>query len=75
MKFEQLDAEMRVFERSLDQTIIPGMWMAAESTDGFTRLTKEVCQYEAPFDIRFSRCHAGHRGASDGVWVSCDLWV
>lgn len=54
MKFEQLDAEMRVFERSLDQTIIPGMWMAAR-IDGrsFTRLTKEVCQYEAPFDIRF----------------------
>lgn len=54
MKFDQLDTQMRVYEKSLDQYIIPGLWMAAR-IDGrsFTRLTKEVCKFEAPFDIRF----------------------
>ena len=50
MNFEQLDEQMRVFERAMDQFIMPGVWMVAR-IDGrnFTRLTKEICQYEAPF--------------------------
>lgn len=54
MNFEQLDEQMRVFERAMDQVIMPGVWMVAR-IDGrnFTRLTKEICQYEAPFDICF----------------------
>lgn len=54
MKFEQLDSRRRVFERSMDQIIIPGLWMVAR-IDGrsFTRLTKEICKYEAPFDTCF----------------------
>ena len=54
MKFDDFDKEMRVYEESLDQYIRPDLYIAAR-LDGrsFTRLTKEVCQFEAPFDIRF----------------------
>ena len=45
---------MRIYEQSLDQTILPDMYLIAR-LDGrsFTRLTKEICQFEAPFDVRF----------------------
>ena len=45
---------MRVFETALDLCVLPGIYMVAR-LDGrsFTRLTKEVHQFEAPFDIRF----------------------
>lgn len=54
MKFDDFDKEMRIYEESLDQSILPDMYIAAR-LDGrsFTRLTKEICQFEAPFDIRF----------------------
>lgn len=54
MKFDDLDDKMRVYEKSLDQIIVPGMFILAR-IDGrsFTRLTKEVCKFEAPFDVRF----------------------
>ena len=54
MKFDDFDKEMRRYEESLDQYILPDLYIAAR-LDGrsFTRLTKEVCQFEAPFDIRF----------------------
>ena len=54
MKFDNFDKEMRIYEESLDQYILPDMYIAAR-LDGrsFTRLTKEVCKFEAPFDIRF----------------------
>ena len=54
MVFEDLDKEMRVYEESLDQFVLPDMYLAAR-LDGrsFTRLTKEVCRFEAPFDVRF----------------------
>lgn len=44
----------RVYEQSLDQVILPDMYIVAR-LDGrsFTRLTKEICQFEAPFDTRF----------------------
>lgn len=47
---------MRVFEQSLDQIIPPGSYIVAR-IDGrsFTRLTKEVCKFEAPFDERFNK--------------------
>ena len=56
MKFDDLDAKMRVYERSLDQIIPPENYLIAR-IDGrsFTRLTKEVCQFEAPFDERFNK--------------------
>jgi tRNA(His) 5'-end guanylyltransferase len=45
---------MRFYEQSLDQAVLPEIYMAAR-IDGrnFTRLTKELCQFEAPFDERF----------------------
>ncbi len=54
MNFDKLDKEMRKYEESLDQIILPEIYMVAR-LDGrnFTRLTKEVCKFEAPFDIKF----------------------
>ena len=56
MKFDDLDKLMRVYERSLDQIIPPGNYLLAR-LDGrsFTRLTKELCQFDTPFDERFNR--------------------
>ncbi len=54
MNFDDLDAKMRVYEQSLDQVLLPELYLVAR-LDGnrFTRLTKEVCKFEAPFDTRF----------------------
>ena len=54
MKFDDLDAKMRVFETASDVCVLPGVYMVAR-IDGrnFTRLTKEVHPFEAPFDVRF----------------------
>lgn len=54
MKFDELDHKMRVFETAHDLCVLPGLYMVAR-LDGrrFTRLTKEVHQFEAPFDTRF----------------------
>lgn len=54
MNFEELDLKMRRYETSLDQVILPELYLAVR-IDGrnFTKLTKETCQFEAPFDIRF----------------------
>src|SRR3954469_22458838 len=54
MKFDELDERMRVFETAHDLCVLPGLYMVAR-LDGrsFTRLTKEVHQFEAPFDARF----------------------
>ncbi len=54
MKFDELDRKMRVFETSSDICVLPGIYMVAR-IDGrnFTRLTKEIHPFEAPFDTRF----------------------
>ena len=54
MNFDELDNKMRRFEQSLDQLIWPELYLVAR-LDGrnFTKLTKEICQFEAPFDTRF----------------------
>ena len=54
MKFDDLDQKMRVFETAHDLCVLPDLYMVAR-LDGrsFTRLTKEVHQFEAPFDPRF----------------------
>ncbi|MFN8495872.1 MAG: tRNA(His) guanylyltransferase Thg1 family protein [Caldilineaceae bacterium] len=54
MKFDELDAKLRVFETAHDLCVLPGLFMVAR-LDGrtFTRLTKEVHKFEAPFDERF----------------------
>lgn len=54
MNFDELDRKMRTYEQSIDQIILPELYMVAR-LDGrsFTRLTKEICQFEAPFDTKF----------------------
>lgn len=54
MNFDELDKKMRIYEQSIDQCILPDMYLVAR-LDGrsFSRLTKEICDFEAPFDVRF----------------------
>ena len=54
MKFSELDKKMRVYEESIDQYIVPEMFIVTR-LDGrsFTRLTREICKFEAPFDVKF----------------------
>ncbi len=54
MNFDELDSKMRIYEQSIDQVLVPELYLVAR-LDGnrFTRLTKEVCHFEAPFDIKF----------------------
>ncbi|MCH2207890.1 MAG: hypothetical protein MK132_18710 [Lentisphaerales bacterium] len=54
MKFDELDAKMRVFETAHDHCVLPGIYMVAR-LDGrsFTKLTKEKLVFERPFDRRF----------------------
>ena len=54
MNFDDLDKKMRVYEQSIDQSILPELYLVAR-LDGrsFSRLTKELCDFEAPFDVRF----------------------
>lgn len=54
MKFDDLDSKMRVFETRHDHCVLPGIYIVAR-LDGrnFTRLTKEIHDFEIPFDERF----------------------
>lgn len=54
MKYDDLDSRMRVYETAHDICVLPGMYMVAR-LDGrsFTKLTKEVYQFESPYDVRF----------------------
>jgi tRNA(His) guanylyltransferase len=51
MEFDDLDAQMRIFETLNDQYVLPGIFMVAR-VDGrsFTHLTKEVHKFKTPFD-------------------------
>ncbi len=52
MIFEEFDKKMRIYEQSLDQVLLPETYMVARLDGrGFTKLTKEICKFEAPFDI------------------------
>lgn len=54
MKFEQLDEKMRLHESTLEGSVIPGITMIARLDGrGFTKLTKEIYPFEAPFDEQF----------------------
>ena len=54
MKFDDLDKKMRVYETAQDRVVPPEIFMVAR-IDGrcFTRLTKEVHNFESPFDLKF----------------------
>jgi tRNA(His) guanylyltransferase len=54
MRFDELDARMRVYETAHDHCVLPGLWIVVRLDGrGFTRLTKEVLDLERPFDARF----------------------
>ena len=54
MKFDDLDRRMRVFETAHDHAVLPGVFIVARLDGrGFTRLTKDVCDFDRPFDLRF----------------------
>lgn len=54
MKFDDLDLKMRVYETAHDYCVVPEVYMVARTDGrGFTRLTKEIHQFESPYDIRF----------------------
>ncbi|MDP4178908.1 MAG: tRNA(His) guanylyltransferase Thg1 family protein, partial [Bacillota bacterium] len=54
MNFDLFDEKMRIYETAHDYCVLPGIYMVAR-IDGrnFTRLTKEVHKFEAPFDLKF----------------------
>ena len=54
MKFDDFDKQMRVYETSLDQYILPDIFMVAR-IDGrsFTKLTKKICHFDVPYDDTF----------------------
>lgn len=54
MRFEDLDARLRQYETAYD-FCIPAQNYIVVRLDGrsFTRLTKDIWQFEAPFDVRF----------------------
>jgi tRNA(His) guanylyltransferase len=53
MKFDELDAKMRIFETVSDVCVLPQMHMVARLDGrGFTKLTKETLALEAPFDVK-----------------------
>lgn len=54
MNFDLLDEKMRAFETARDECAPSGVYMVAR-IDGrsFTRLTKELHKFDAPFDARF----------------------
>jgi tRNA(His) 5'-end guanylyltransferase len=54
MKFDDLDKKMRIYETALDRCVPPEIYLVAR-IDGrcFTRLTKEVHNFESPFDEKF----------------------
>jgi len=54
MKFEMLNKKMRAFETSMDQFVMPELYIVARLDGrGFTKLTKEFLNLERPFDIYF----------------------
>jgi tRNA(His) 5'-end guanylyltransferase len=54
MKFDDLDTQMRVYETATDYCVLPGLYIVARIDGrGFTHLTKEKGNFEAPFDQRF----------------------
>ncbi len=54
MKFDELDKSMRVYETTNDLCVLPGLYMVARVDGrGFTRLTRELHPFEAPYDERF----------------------
>ena len=72
MKFDDLDQKMRRYETAADLCVLPGLYMVAR-IDGrsFTRLTKDVCQFKAPFDERFRDLMVATRNCDFAAFTIC----
>ncbi|WP_035609055.1 tRNA(His) guanylyltransferase Thg1 family protein [Haloferula sp. BvORR071] len=54
MRFDELDELLRIYEQANDRCVPPGFHVVARLDGrGFTKLTKELMDYEAPYDVRF----------------------
>ena len=54
MHNDTMEARLRAYENALDQPVPVGFQIVVRLDDrSFTRLTKEICAFESPFDIRF----------------------
>lgn len=54
VKFDELDTKMRLYETAHDYRVLPGLQIVVRLAGrGLTRLTREVHQFERPFDPRF----------------------
>lgn len=54
LKFDELDSRMRIFESLNDEYVLPEIYIIARMDGrGFTKITKEICQFEVPFDVKF----------------------
>jgi tRNA(His) 5'-end guanylyltransferase len=54
VKFDEIDKRMRVFETAHDHRVIPGIFIVVRVEGrNFTRLTRELHRFDAPFDERF----------------------
>ncbi|MCT4639007.1 MAG: hypothetical protein N4A72_14995 [Bacteroidales bacterium] len=54
MRFDDLDKKLRIYETANDRSVLPGIYIVARIDGrGFTRLTKEVHKFKAPFDDIF----------------------
>jgi tRNA(His) guanylyltransferase len=54
MRFDDLDTRLRVYETAHDFCVPPEQFIIVRLDGrGFTKLTKEIWQFQAPFDVRF----------------------
>lgn len=54
MKFDELDKKLRLFETTYDFCVPPEQYIVVRLDGrGFTKLTKEIWNFDAPFDVRF----------------------
>ncbi len=72
MSTDPLGERMRAFERACDPVALPDTWLLVRLDGrGFTRLTKELHDFEKPFDLRFRAMMIETAGAlmQDGMAV------
>lgn len=54
MRFDDLDTRLRVYETAYDFFVPPEQYIVVRLDGrGFTKLTKDIWKFEAPFDLRF----------------------
>lgn len=54
MTFDEMDTRLRVYETAHDHCVLPGLFMIVRLDGrGFTRLTRDLYHFEAPFDPLF----------------------